>query len=75
MTSLKVRQIGNSLGVVLPKEVLTRLNITDGDVLYLTDLLDNSIQITSFDPAFEDQMKAAEEIMEKYSNTLRELAK
>ncbi len=75
MTSSKVRQIGNSLGIVLPEEVLTRLNVTDGDTLYLTDFLDNSVQITSFDPAFKDQMKAAEEIMEKYSNTLRELAK
>lgn len=61
MTSLKMQQIGNSLGVVLPKEVLTRLNVTDGDTLYLTDSPDGSMKITSFDPTFENQMKVAEE--------------
>jgi len=75
MTSLKVRQIGNSLGVVLPKEILTRLNVTDGDILYLTDSPDGSMKITSFDPTSENQMKVAEEGMKKYRNTLRELAK
>lgn len=75
MTSLKVRQIGNSLGVVLPKEILTRLNVTDGDTLYLTDSPDGSMKITSFDPTYENQMKVAEEGMKKYRNTLRGLAK
>jgi len=72
MTSLKVRQIDNSLGVVLPKEMLTRLNVTDGDILYFTYLQDGSVQIMSFDSTFEAPM---EEGMKKYRNTLRELAK
>jgi putative addiction module antidote len=75
MTNLKVRQIGNSLGVVLPKEALLRLNVADGDMLYLTEAPDGSMRITPFDPAFDAQMKAAREGMSKYRNTLRELAK
>ncbi len=75
MTSLKVRQIGNSLGVVLPKEVLTRLNVGEGDSLFLSEAPDSTMRITPFDPAFEGQMKAARAGMRKYRNTLKELAK
>lgn len=75
MSNVKVRQIGNSLGVVLPKETLSRLNVTDGDILHLTESPDGSMRITPFDPEFETQMKAAREGMGKYRNTLRELAK
>lgn len=75
MTNLKVRQIGNSLGVVLPKEALSRLNVAEGDMLYLTEAPDGSMRITPFDPAFDSQMRAAREGMNKYRNTLRELAK
>lgn len=75
MAGLKVRKIGNSLGVVLPKEVLARLNVTDGDVLHLTEAPDGSMRITPFDPDFDSQMEAARKGMSKYRNTLRELAK
>lgn len=75
MTSLKIRQIGNSLGVVLPKEALSRLNVADGDMLYLSEAPDGSMRITPFDPAFDKQMRAARHGMKKYRNTLRELAK
>ena len=75
MTNLKVRQIGNSLGVVLPKEALSKLNVADGDMLYLTQAPDGSMRITPFDPSFDAQMQAAREGMNKYRNTLRELAK
>ncbi len=75
MTSLKVRQIGNSLGVVLPKEALSRLNVASGDMLYLSEAPDGSMRITPFDPAFDAQMQAARKGMKKYRNTLRELAK
>ena len=75
MTTLKVRQIGNSLGVVLPKDVLTLLNIKEGDNLYVTQAPDSSIRVTPFDPAFEEQMKAASSGMHKYRNTLKELSK
>lgn len=75
MTALKVRPIGNSLGVVLPKETLARLNLKDGDTLFLTEAPDGSMRITPYDPAFDAQMKAAREAMGRYRNTLRELAR
>jgi putative addiction module antidote len=75
VTQLKVRQVGNSLGVVLPKEALARLNLREGDALYLTEAPDGSMRITPYDPAFETQMRLAREGMGKFRNTLRELAK
>ena len=58
MAQLKVRQIGNSLGVVLPKETLARLNLQEGDALYLTEAPDGSMRITPYDPAFDTQMRS-----------------
>lgn len=75
MTELKIRPVGNSLGVVLPKEVLTRLNMKAGDTLHLTEAPDGSLRVTPYDPAFETQMQAARDGMRQYRNTLRELAK
>ena len=75
MTKLKVRQIGNSLGVVLPKDILTQLKVRDGDSLFITEAPDKSMRITPYDPAFLDQLAAAEEGMRAYRNTLRKLAK
>ena len=75
MTKLKIRPIGNSLGVVLPRETLARLRVKNGDVLYLTEAPDSSMRVTPYDPAFEAQMRAAREGMDQYRNALRELAK
>ncbi|HMK89788.1 MAG TPA: AbrB/MazE/SpoVT family DNA-binding domain-containing protein [Methylocystis sp.] len=75
MTQLKIRPVGNSLGVVLPKETLTRLNLKKGDVLYLTEAPDGSLRVTPYDPAFEEQMGFAREGMRRFRNALRELAK
>ncbi len=75
MINLKVRPVGNSLGVVLPKDVLKRLNVKDGDSLFLSEAPDGSMRVTPFDPKFEAQMNAAREGMGKYRNTLRELSK
>jgi putative addiction module antidote len=75
VTELKIRQIGNSLGVVLPKETLNRLNLKSGDVLHLTEAPDGSMRITPYDPEFEEQMRLAREGMGKFRNALRELAK
>ena len=74
MLSLKLTQIGNSLGFVLPKEAVSRLNVEKGDVVYLTETPDG-YRITPYDPAFEKQMKSAEKIMKKRRNVLRVLAK
>ena len=75
MTQLRVRPVGNSLGVVLPKEVLARLNLKNGDSLHLTEAPDGSMRITAYDPAFEAQMRIAREGMGRFRNALRELAK
>ena len=74
MLDLKVRKIGNSCGVVLPKEVLGRLRVKEGDRLFLIETADGAYRITPYDPEFERQMELAEEGMARYRNTLRALA-
>jgi len=59
MLDLKIRKVGNSLGVVLPKEVLNRLHLKDGDKVFLTESPDGTYRITPYDPEFEKQMKLA----------------
>ncbi|MGP1281650.1 MAG: AbrB/MazE/SpoVT family DNA-binding domain-containing protein [Parasphingopyxis sp.] len=71
---LKITKIGNSAGVILPKEVLARLRVGPGDVVHLTEAPDG-IRITVADPSFAEQMEAAERIMRRDRNVLRELAK
>jgi len=75
MVQLKVRKFGNSLGVVLPKEVIHRLQTRDGERLFLVEGPDGDYRLTHYDPAFEKKMKKAEEIMARYRNTLHTLAK
>jgi putative addiction module antidote len=74
MITLKLMQIGNSVGFVLPKEAASRLNVEKGDVIYLTESVDG-YRVTPYDPAFEKQMMAAEHIMKKRRNVLRALSK
>ena len=74
MHALKLTQIGNSVGVILPKEVLALLNLGKGDTLYLTSSPDG-MRITPHDPVFEGQMQAARDIMKARRAVLRELAK
>ena len=71
---LKVRKVGNSLGVTLPQEVLKRLHLKAGDKVFLVESPDGSYRITSYDPEFEKQLKLAEEGLNRYRNTLRALA-
>jgi putative addiction module antidote len=75
MVELKIRRIGNSFGVVLPKEVLTRLNAGEGERLFLIESPDGDYRLTPYDPAFERKMAKAEGIIGRYRNTLRALAK
>lgn len=71
---LKVTQVGNSLGVVLPREILADLNVERGDKLFFTRSPDG-YRITRSDPEFERQMIKAREIMKRRHHALRELAK
>jgi putative addiction module antidote len=72
--TLKVRKLGNSLGVVLPKEAAAILKVGEGDRLYLTEA-PGGFRITAADPEFAKQMEVAEKGMRRYRNALRELAK
>ena len=74
MTTLKLVQIGNSVGVVLPKEVLARLKVEKGDVLYLSESV-NGVLLSPYSAEFEEQMVAARAVMKKRRAVLRELAK
>ena len=75
MVQLKVRKLGNSLGVVLPKEVIQRLRTGDGERVFLIEAEGGDYRLTPYDPAFETKMDKAEEIMSRYRNTLNALAK
>jgi putative addiction module antidote len=75
MLELKVRKIGNSLGVVLPKEAVTRLRAGEGGRLFLIEGPNGAYQLTPYDPAFEKKMKKAGEIIGRYRNTLNVLSK
>ncbi|MCP5127478.1 MAG: AbrB/MazE/SpoVT family DNA-binding domain-containing protein [Gammaproteobacteria bacterium] len=75
MINLKIRKVGNSLGVVLPLEVTSRLHLEDGDRLFLTEAPEGGYRLTPYDPEFEAQLKLAEEGMARYRNTLHILAK
>ena len=75
MVELKVRKFGNSLGVVLPREVINRLHAGDGEPLFLIEGSDGGYWLTPYDPGFEKKMKKADDIIERYRNTLHVLAK
>lgn len=74
MTALKITQIGNSLGLILPKEMLARLKLEKGDAVFVTDTPDG-VAITPYDEDFDSQMTAARAVMKRRRNVLRELAK
>ena len=71
----KTRKVGNSVGLILPKEVLARMNLREGESVYLTESADGGFRITPYNPEFNQQLEAAESVIRRYRNTLRELAK
>jgi putative addiction module antidote len=71
----KVTTVGSSSGIILNREVMTRLGVRKGDVLYFTEAPDGGYRITPYNPEFERQMKLAEEIMHDDREILRVLAK
>ena len=74
MLKVKVTPIGNSMGILLPKEALTKLKASKGDVLYLVDGPEG-LTLTPYQQDFEKQMEAAEKVLKKYRGALHELAK
>jgi len=74
MTTLRVTKIGNSVGLILPKEALARLNVAAGDSVFLTESPDG-YRLTPYDPEFEAQMTVARDVMKQDRAILHELAK
>ncbi len=72
---LKVRKIGNSVGVVLPREALSHLKVEEGDSLCLTEAADGSVRLMPTRPEVQEQLDVARGIIRRYRRTLRELAK
>ena len=73
MTSVKVVAVGNSTGVILPKEIVQRLRVEKGDTLYVLET-PNGIELTPYDREFAAQMKVAESVMREDRDVLKKLA-
>ena len=74
MSALKLTQIGNSVGVILPNDLLARLKLEKGDTLFWTEAA-NGVNLSTYRPEFEIQMTEARRIMKKRRAVLHELAK
>jgi putative addiction module antidote len=74
MAVLKLTQIGNSVGVVLPKELLARLKVVKGHTLFVTEAA-NGLMLTPYDPALDEQLAIGREFMREYRDTFHQLAK
>ena len=74
MHTLKLTQIGNSVGVILPKDVLAKLKLQKGESVFLTECADGFI-LTPYDPALDEELNAGREFMREYRDTFHQLAK
>ncbi len=72
-TTVKVTAIGNSAGIILPKEILAKLDVEKGDSLYIMDAPDG-VQLTAYDQNFAGEMEVAKRVMRKHRDVLRKLA-
>ena len=75
IATVEIKKIGNSSGIILPKDVLARMQISVGDTLYATLTPDGGFRLTRYDPDFEKAMEVARRGMKRYHNALAELAK
>jgi putative addiction module antidote len=75
MTALKLTQIGNSVGVILPKELLARLKVEKGDTLFVTEAADGGVTLTPYDPSLAEEVERGREFMREFRDTFHELAK
>jgi putative addiction module antidote len=74
MHALKLTQIGNSVGLILPKEVLARLKLEKGDTVFVTETPEG-MAVTPYDPSLEEQIAAGRAFMRDFRDTFHELAK
>ena len=72
---IEVKKIGNSTGLILPKALLARLKLEQGDWLYVTELPDRALHITPYDPEHERAVEIARELFKDYQDTFKALAK
>jgi putative addiction module antidote len=72
---LKLRKVGNSVGLVLPKEALAHLKVDEGDMVCVTDSADGSLRVSPTSAEVTRQLAVAQDVIRRYRNTLRELAK
>jgi putative addiction module antidote len=72
---LQIKKVGNSLGLVLPKELLARLNLKEGDKFHIVEQTERGIKLTPYDPKHADGMKIARRSFRKYADTYKALAK
>lgn len=75
MSALKLTQIGNSVGVVLPKEVLARLRLEKGDTVFVTETANGGVTLTPYDPSLDEQLEIGREFMREFRDTFHQLAK
>ena len=74
MTVLKLTQIGNSVGVILPKELLAKLKLEKGDTVFVTEAA-NGVNLSPYDPSLDDELALGREFMREYRDTFHQLAK
>ena len=74
MTALKLTQIGNSVGVILPKELLAKLKLEKGDTVFVTEAA-NGVNLSPYDPSLEDELALGREFMREFRDTFHQLAK
>jgi putative addiction module antidote len=74
MQTLRITQIGNSLGVILPKEIANHLHVGKGDALYVT-LSPNGLEISPYNPELEAEIEMGQAFMNEYRETFKVLAK
>jgi putative addiction module antidote len=72
---IQIRKIGNSVGLILPKELLARLKLKEGDKLHLTEEPERGFKLSPYDPKHAEAMRIAREVMDEYQDTFRALAK
>jgi len=75
MIALKLTQIGNSVGVILPREALAKLGVAKGDTLYLTEGPGGDMRLSAYDAEVAEEVLLGEEFMDRYRDTFRALAK
>lgn len=74
-TVLQIRKIGNSVGIILPKELLARVRLAEGDTLHVVEQTEGGLKLSRHDALHEKAMNIARQTMREYANTMRALAK